>query len=112
MTRVPKVILYFCLATSLIGCRHISHVSVTKTEAQAFVGKTVAEFLDAQKITLSNSQFHDEPPGVLRELSFPTANGRLRIALKREPSLFSAQRQWSPEVVQRAHIAEVRYADH
>lgn len=81
--------------------------------ALSFVGKTVGEFLDHQRITLADCRFIDEPPGVLRELTVPAAEqGRwLRIALKREPSLFSEQRQWSPDAVRGAQIVEVRYAD-
>ena len=81
---------------------------------QSFVGKTVAEFLDHQRIALDDCRFVDEPPGVLRELSVPaTKQGRwLRVVLKREPSLFSEQRQWSPDAVRPTQIVEVRYADH
>jgi hypothetical protein len=89
------------------------HARVTKADAQSFVGKTVAEFLDAPRIGLGECQFIDEPPGALRELSFPTADPsrRLVVALEREASLFSEQRQWSSQAVRQAQIVGVRYAD-
>jgi hypothetical protein len=79
----------------------------TAPDLQAFVGKTVADLLDAQHLTLSECRFIDEPPGVLCELSFPTM--QLHVALKRQPSLFSEQRQWSPDAVRQAQIVAIQY---
>lgn len=113
MTRVAHIPLVVCLAFALLGCHQPSPRKVTEADLQPFVGKTVAELIDAQHLTLSDCRFIDEPPGVLRELSFPTAQRarQLRVALKRQPSLFSEQMQWSPDAVRQAQIVGVRYAD-
>jgi hypothetical protein len=96
----------------MVACRHAARLS--DTDLQPFVGKRVGDLLDAKKLKLAEFQFVDDPPGVLSELSLPGRNGKsLRIVLKRHSSdLFSEKRDWSPEAVRRAEIAEVGDADY
>jgi hypothetical protein len=109
MIRRVNASLVGCFAALLLlGCRDAPPPSVGEVDSQAFVDKTVAELLDVYKLTLVDCRFVDEPPGVLRELVFSTA--QIRVALNREPSLFSEQRQWSPDAVRRAQIIKVTYA--
>ena len=113
MTRLANILIVW-FAVALLGCHQPPPRQTTEADLQPFVGRTVAELLDTQHLTLSGCQFIDEPPGVLRELSFPTAHPdrQLHVALKRQPSLFSEQRQWLPDAVRQAQIVGVRYADH
>ncbi|MDB6024296.1 MAG: hypothetical protein JWM68_519 [Verrucomicrobiales bacterium] len=112
MIRLVNIALVVCFSITLLGCRRSPVVRDSEADARGFVGKTVAEFLAAQHVTLADCKFIDEPPMVLRELAFPTAGHRsLVLALKREPSLFSERRQWSPDAVRKAEIVGFRYAD-
>jgi hypothetical protein len=110
MMRIANILVIVCFTSALLGCHQTAPHQATAPDLQSFVGKTVAELLDTQHLTLSECRFIDEPPGVLCALIFPTT--QLHVALKRQPSLFSEQRQWSPYAVRQAQIVEIRYADH
>ena len=80
-----------------------------KEKFDAFVGKTVADLLDAQNLSLFECRFIDEPPGVLRDLFIPAT--KWRVSLKREPYMFSAPGKWSADAVRQVRIDGIRSAN-
>src|SRR5690349_652607 len=106
MTRLAHILIIAGFASLWLGCHQPPPRQATEAALQSFVGKTVGELLDTQHLPLSDCRFSDEPPGVLRALFFPKQG--LRVALKRQPSLFSQQMRWAPDVVRQAEIVGVR----